>query len=110
MNTQVKTMKTARRALLLALCLPLALPASAADKVSRQARALHERILVLDSHMDTPAMFDDPAWDIMQRHSAGDGKNQIDYPRMKEGGLDGGMWVVYTPQSGRGTEANRIAR
>ncbi len=104
------TMKTLRPALLLALCLPLALPASAAEKVSRQARALHERILVLDSHLDTPAMFDDPAWDILERHTAGDGKNQIDYPRMKEGGLDGGLWAVYTPQNGRGTEANRIAR
>jgi len=103
-------MKTPRSALLLALCLALALPAAGAEKVSRQARALHERILVLDSHLDTPAMFDDPAWDILQRHTAADGKNQIDYPRMKAGGLDGGMWAVYTPQNGRGAEANRIAR
>ena len=103
-------MKTPRPLLLLALCLPLALPASAAEKASRQARALHERILVLDSHLDTPAMFDDPAWNIMQRHTAAEGKNQIDYPRMKEGGLDGGLWVIYTPQNGRGTEANRLAR
>src|SRR5689334_3855784 len=90
---------------LLALCLPLSLSASAAERVSSRARALHERILVLDSHLDTPAMFDDPQWDILQRHSAADGKNQIDYPRMKEGGLDGGMWVIYTPQNGRGVEA-----
>jgi membrane dipeptidase len=97
-------------ALLLALCLPLAQPTTAADKVSRQARALHERILVLDSHLDTPAMFDDPHWDIMEEHTAVDGENQVDYPRMKAGGLDGGLWAIYTPQRGRGEEANRIAR
>jgi membrane dipeptidase len=99
-----------RPTLLLVLCLPLALPASAADKVSRQARALHERILVLDSHLDTPAQFDDPGWDILEEHTPVDGDNQVDYPRMKAGGLDGGLWVVYTPQRGRGFEANRIAR
>jgi membrane dipeptidase len=107
--------------LLLALCLPLALPAPAAEvasgitppaatKVSRKTRALHERILVLDSHLDTPAMFDDPHWDILDEHFAVDGGQQVDYPRMKTGGLDGGFWAIYTPQRGRGEEANRVAR
>jgi membrane dipeptidase len=98
-----------RPPLLLALCL-LSATAPGAEPVSRKARALHERILVLDSHLDTPAMFDDPQWDILQRHQAADGENEVDYPRMKEGGLDGGLWVVYTPQRGRGEEANRLAR
>ncbi len=99
-----------RLVLLLGLCLPLTLAASAAERISRQARALHERILVLDSHLDTPAQFDDPQWDILANHAPADGENQVDYPRMKAGGLDGGVWVVYTPQRGRGFEANRIAR
>lgn len=104
-------MKTLLRpALLLGLCLPIALPASAAERVSRQARALHERILVLDSHLDTPAQFDDPQWNILEEHAPTDGDDHVDYPRMKAGGLDGGLWVVYTPQRGRGFEANRIAR
>jgi membrane dipeptidase len=106
----MKMKLTPHAALLLTLCLPLGLPAAAADKVSRKARALHERILVLDSHLDTPAQFDDPQWDILAEHRPVDGDNQVDYPRMKQGGLDGGLWVVYTPQRGRGTEANRIAR
>lgn len=74
------------------------------------ARALHERLLVLDSHLDTPAEFDDPAWDIMQRHQPGEHGNQVDYPRMVEGGLDGGMWAIYTPQQGRTLADDREAR
>jgi len=71
---------------------------------------LHERLLVLDSHLDTPAQFDDPAWDILQRHEPGEHAHQVDYPRMVEGGLDGGVWVIYTPQRGRTAEDDRAAR
>jgi len=73
-------------------------------------RALHERLLVLDSHLDTPAELDDPHWDIMQRHQPVQGGQQVDYPRMVEGGLDGGMWAVYTPQQGRTPADDRAAR
>lgn len=72
--------------------------------------SLHESLLVLDSHLDTPAQFDDPSWDIMQRHEPGEHEHQVDYPRMVEGGLDGGMWVIYTPQRGRTPEDDRVAR
>jgi membrane dipeptidase len=88
----------------------LAAPVIAAEGVAPQARALHERLLVLDSHLDTPAMFDRPTWNIAERHAPEDGENQVDYPRMVEGGLDGGFWVIYTPQTGRSQDANRIAR
>ena len=81
-----------------------------ASDVSDKARALHERIIVLDSHLDTPMMFDDPAWNILERHPAGDGTSQVDLPRMLEGGLDGGMWAIYTPQRGRTLEHMRTQR
>jgi membrane dipeptidase len=73
-------------------------------------RALHERLLVLDSHLDTPAEFDDPQWDIMQRHAPAEHQHQVDYPRMVQGGLDGGMWAIYTPQQGREAADDRVAR
>jgi membrane dipeptidase len=82
----------------------------AAEPVTDKARALHERIVVLDSHLDTPMMFDDPKWNILERHQPGDGTNQVDLPRMIEGGLDGGLWVIYTPQRGRSLQDNRVAR
>jgi membrane dipeptidase len=59
---------------------------------------LHEDLLVLDAHLDTPAVLDRPGFDITARHDAHDDYSQVDLPRMREGGLDGGFWVIYTPQ------------
>lgn len=81
---------------LLALLLSLAIVPAYAE-VSPQARALHERLLVLDSHLDTPRQLSRPGWSILQRHGRED-LSQVDLPRMVEGGLDGGFWAVYTPQ------------
>ncbi len=96
-----------------ALALLLTLTAAqglAAEGVSGRARALHERILTLDSHLDTPAQFDDPDWDILKRHEPTDGNDQVDYPRMIEGGLDGGLWVIFTPERGQTLSDHRNAR
>lgn len=91
-------------------CLAIALPIAAypADAVSRRARELHERILTLDTHLDTTALLDDPRWNVLDRHAVEN--SQVDYPRMVEGGLDGGFWVIYTPAQGRSQDAYRIAR
>ncbi len=62
------------------------------------ARALHERLLVLDSHLDTPAWFHTPDYDFSARGDVETDGTQVDLPRMKEGGLDGGFWVIYIPQ------------
>ena len=45
----------------------------------------------------------------MDRHTPADG-SQVDYPRMVEGGLDGGLFAVYTPQNARTTEGRAQAR
>ncbi len=62
------------------------------------ARALHERLIVMDSHLDTPALLERPGFDITERHDPILDYSQVDLPRMIEGGLDGGFWVIYTPQ------------
>jgi membrane dipeptidase len=89
----------------------LALLASAAfaqSPVSAKARALHQRVLTLDTHLDTTAKMDDPRWNVMDRHPVQD--SQVDYPRMTEGGLDGGFWAIYTAQQGRTAAAYSVAR
>jgi membrane dipeptidase len=72
------------------------------------ARALHNRLICLDTHLDTPARFPWPGWDIMQRHAAP--LSQVDYPRMVEGGLDGGFWAIYTAQGPLTPEGMMAAR
>lgn len=65
------------------------------------ARALHDRFITLDTHLDTPVHFSRPGWDIMQRHDYFTDRSQVDLPRMQEGGLDGGFWVIFTRQGPR---------
>jgi membrane dipeptidase len=78
--------------------------------VTPAARALHESLLTLDTHLDTPANLGLPGWDILRRQDVMRDGSQIDVPRMIEGGLDGGFWVVYTPQGPRTPQGLRSAR
>lgn len=87
----------------------LAVPSQAAETASG-ARKIHESLLTLDTHLDTPANFGRPGWDILDRHDAAKDGSQIDYPRMVEGGLDGGFFAIFTPQGPRTPEATRAAR
>jgi len=94
---------------LLAAGLALAAPASAAAATPDPARALHEGLLTLDTHLDTPANFAKPGWDILDRHQIAD-ESRVDYPRMVEGGLDGGFFAIYTPQGPRTPAGDAAAR
>ncbi|WP_395630081.1 dipeptidase [Aquidulcibacter sp.] len=76
----------------------------------RAARALHERILTLDSHLDTPAVVARPGFDILKHNDWKTAFAQVDVPRMKKGGLDGGFWVIYTAQGPRTPEGLNAAR
>ncbi|MDY6927317.1 MAG: dipeptidase [Pseudomonadota bacterium] len=79
-----------------ALCSPALAAADAAK--------LHDSLVVMDTHLDTPALLVQPGFDIMHSHTFTDDFSQVDVPRMNSGGLDGGFWVIYTPQ-GPVTEA-----
>jgi membrane dipeptidase len=95
---------------LIALLVDLPVKAAEPTAISAQARALHREAIVLDTHLDTPAIFARPGWKILDRHSVANDYNHVDYPRMVEGGLDGGFWVIYTAQGESTPEANLAAR
>ena len=102
-------MRAASSALAFFLVLVPAMPSKAAEP-GEQARRLHERLLVLDTHLDTPANFPRPGWDITDNHARERDFSQVDLPRMRQGGLDGGFWVIYTGQGDRSTQSNLDAR
>lgn len=81
-----------------------------AQQISEEAQRIHRDAIVLDTHLDTPANFGRPGWSILDNHAALGAFSQVDLPRMREGGLDGGFWVVYTPQGARDIDGNRAAR
>ncbi|MDB5734881.1 MAG: renal dipeptidase [Alphaproteobacteria bacterium] len=72
--------------------------------------AVHQRLIRLDTHLDTPASLARPGWDVMARHSFDTDLTQVDYPRMVAGGLDGGFWAIYTPQGPLTPEGLMAAR
>ncbi len=84
----------------LALAATLAAFASAADAAPLQdaaleakARAIHERVIALDTHVDIPLDYATGASD-----PGGFSKAQVDLPKMRAGGLDAAFFIVYTPQ------------
>lgn len=82
--------------LALAACATTAPPP---EGVTPEAMALHQRLMTLDTHLDTPALLDGPrGYDITKRHSVDREGSQVDLPRMNDGGLDGGFWAIYMPQ------------
>jgi membrane dipeptidase len=100
------------RPILCCVTLFLSLSSAHAQSVAstRKSAAVHERLLTLDTHLDTPALLARPGWSIMDRHDAETDLSQVDHPRMVRGGLDGGFWVIFTPQGARTPEATALAR
>lgn len=75
------------------------------EKLSARARELHQRILTVDTHCDTPMMMLRPGWDIGVRHEPGLRESgKVDLIRMKEGGLDALFFSIYVAQGPRTPE------
>lgn len=87
-----------------------ALLIAAPDARGAEASAIHQRLLTLDSHLDTPMSFGRPGWSMMENHTFADDLSQVDYPRMVRGGLDGGFFAIYTAQGPRTPEGYAAAR
>ncbi|HET6525550.1 dipeptidase [Sphingopyxis sp.] len=68
------------------------------EKPKAPEAPLHSRMLVLDTHLDTPLHFERAGWSFADRHALADDMAQLDIPRMKDGNLDGGFFAIYTEQ------------
>lgn len=69
-----------------------------------QAKTIHERILTLDSHCDTPMFFGQS----IQFHTR-DPKVLVDLHKMSEGHLDASIMVAYLKQGGCNEEESVVA-
>lgn len=69
-----------------------------ANETTSEPHVMHERLLTLDTHLDTPVHFSRNGWSMADRHDYATDVSQVDIPRMEEGGLDGGFFVIFTPQ------------
>ncbi len=76
------------------------------ESLSEKAEKIHERIFTIDSHTDTPLWFTRSAFDLNTRHDSRETRSRVDFPRMKEGGLDGIFFAAFVGQGERTPEAN----
>lgn len=66
------------------------------------ARCLHHTMITLDSHTDTPMLFD--SFDLGRKEGG-----RVNLPLMREGRLDAVVMAAYLPQDERNDEAHRRA-
>jgi membrane dipeptidase len=88
----------------LLLCISWVSAASSPGDTAQLAARIHRAVLTLDSHTDTPLRMVQPGFDISVRHDARTEYTKIDFPRMKEGGLDGAFFGVFVSQGARTAE------
>lgn len=93
----------------------LALPSVAAMRGRKprvkDADHLHDSLLTVDTHCDTPLRLVGGNFDMGLRHTTGQrGSGCVDLPRMKEGGLAASFFAVFVGQGPRTPEGNAAAK
>ena len=70
-----------------------------------RAARIHKQAIVVDTHIDTTMMLGKPGWDFMVRHQPEPGANHVDFPRLREGGLDAAFFSIYMAGTVTGPDA-----
>lgn len=78
---------------LLAGCATATRPPAPTDALAAQARALAQRYIIVDGHVDVPYRMTEQPEDISRATAAGD----FDFPRARAGGLDAPFMSIYIP-------------
>jgi membrane dipeptidase len=74
----------------------------------QQVLELHEKILTVDSHTDTPLWLI-RGFNLDERHDYRESRSRLDFPRMKEGGLDAVFMAAFIGQRERDSAGNERA-
>ena len=72
--------------------------ANSDEVLVQKALEIHHRVLTLDTHADTPLRMIQPGFDMSERHDPNETGSKVDYPRMKEGGLDAIFFAAFVAQ------------
>lgn len=81
------------------------------NSIEEKALRIHERILTVDTHVDTPTIFTlrDQDFDLSVRHDPYETSTKVDYPRMQDGGLDAIFFAAFVWQRERTPDGNADA-
>lgn len=69
------------------------------------AQAIHQKVLTIDTHVDTPMLLLDEEWDIGEFHPPGHRhRGKVDIPRIQQGGMDAIFFAAFIGQCERTAE------
>ncbi len=80
------------------------------EEMTQRALEIHDRVLTVDTHADTPLRMIQPGFDMAERHDPNETGSKVDYPRMKEGGLDAIFFAAFVAQDIRDDDGNTRAK
>ena len=80
------------------------------EELIERALKIHKKVLTLDTHADTPLRMIQPGFDMAERHDPNETGSKVDYPRMKEGGLDAIFFAAFVAQDIRNEQGNDRAK
>ena len=80
------------------------------EELIERALKIHKKVLTLDTHADTPIRMIEPGFDMAERHDPNETGSKVDYPRMKEGGLDAIFFAAFVAQDIRNEQGNDHAK
>jgi membrane dipeptidase len=83
-------------------------PISEEDVVAK-AKRIHDQVLTIDSHVDTPLWMTREGFDIGVDNSEITRGSKVDLARMQEGGLDAAFFAVFVGQGPRDDSGNAKA-
>jgi membrane dipeptidase len=93
----------------LLLFTPLLVFFTCSENITEKAARIHEEVLTIDTHCDTPLRFMRGSYDPGVRHDSRKGGGKVDFVRMKEGSLDAQFFAAYIGQGERSPEAHEKA-
>ncbi len=74
------------------------------------ADVIHDKVLTVDTHVDTPLLLVSEDFDLAMRHEPKKIFYKLDFPRMEEGGLDAVFFAIFVFQGPRTAEGNEEAK
>ena len=80
------------------------------ESLEEKAEKIHDEIVSIDTHTDTPLNFLDPDFDIGKWNDYKNSRTRIDFPRMEAGRLDAVFMAVFIGQRVRNAEGNQQAK
>jgi len=73
------------------------------------AAEIHQKVLTVDTHADTPWSLLSGDFDLSERHDYYQDRSRVDFPRMEEGGLDAIFMASFVGQNIRNDSMYHIA-